>query len=206
MPNQPTKLDISTPKHPNTYTIIDFDMYAELSKNKWGKTSGGYCARNMQENNKKTYLRIHRLIMKAKPHEQVDHINGDKLDNRRCNLRICTQQDNKCNRRINTNNNTGFKGVRCRLNNQTWEARIKLNSKCLTLGRYKIKEHAAIAYNLAAKYLFKDFAFLNQILDESEITDQIKQKVEKRLAKYNLILENHTNFKPNTSQKVLAFE
>ena len=182
MSNQPTRLDISTPKYPNTYTLIDSDLFAELSQLKWHKDSDGYCI-----NKTRSHLSIHRVIMQAKPGEQVDHINGNKLDNKRSNLRICTNQENSFNRKIRSESTNGYKGIEYRLDKQKWRARIAFNSKKLSIGEYKTKEQAAVAYNIAAKYFFKDFAHLNQISNESEITDQIKQKVEKRLATYNLI-------------------
>lgn len=116
---------------------------------------------------------IHRVIMKVNKGTQVDHVNGDKLDNRRSNLRIATQSQNNMNR-SKVNNKHGYKGIyyygdyyRKKTNLKTevnhWRARIKLDGKYIYLGSFDTKEEAALAYNEGARKYFGEYASLNQI-------------------------------------------
>ena len=111
--------------------------------------------------------RIHRLAfmyMEGKMPEFVDHMNGVKTDNRWCNLRPCTQQQNQFNQhRVGK---SGFKGVRVkRLSTgvEKWQARIAKDGNEITIGTYDCPKEAARAYNQKAKELFGDFAHLNEI-------------------------------------------
>lgn len=88
------------------------------------------------------------------PGEMVDHINGNALDNRRSNLRICTNAQNQCNSRAR--NKTGFKGVHHRGNK--YYAQITVNRKCITLGVYVTPEEAHAAYCKAALEYHGEFA------------------------------------------------
>jgi hypothetical protein len=71
---------------------------------------------------------LHRIILEAKKGEHCDHINGDTLDNRRLNLRICSHAQNMANRKISKNNKTGVKGVYL-VGNGIFRAEIRKNSK-----------------------------------------------------------------------------
>lgn len=97
---------------------------------------------------------LHRLLTEAPRGLDVDHINGNGLDNRRSNLRIATRSQNLQNKRSKT---PGFKGVRKRDDCVRWEARI--GSK--TLGMFDIEIDAAKAYDAAAKSLYGEFAKTN---------------------------------------------
>ena len=100
---------------------------------------------------------IHRIITNAPNGFEVDHINGNTLDNRRSNLRVCTSSENQHNRRINMNNRSGVKGVGLH-NNGKWRARIKLNNKSIFLGYFDTKEEAASAVAAARIKLHGEFA------------------------------------------------
>lgn len=126
------------------------------------------------KNKSKTYVRgydktlkkkifLHRLIMDVDNLKcQIDHINGNTLDNRKCNLRICNNSENQMNRKTNKNNTSGFKGVYSNNSKKyPWKAVIGANSKRIYLGQFKIKEDAATAYNEAAVKLHGFFAKLN---------------------------------------------
>lgn len=109
-------------------------------------------------------VRIHQLIMPAKDGYLVDHINGDKLDNRRSNLRYATVAQNQYNRKVGQKNNkSGYKGVWYREDQKKYRALIRFNNKLKHLGQYKTAEEAAEVYNNAAKSLFGDYARLNEI-------------------------------------------
>nr|WP_314586609.1 HNH endonuclease [uncultured Pseudomonas sp.] len=106
------------------------------------------------------YESLHRRIMQCPEGMVVDHINGDGLDNRRANLRICLQRQNLMNRRIHCNNRSGFKGVyhdpSCTL--RPWRAEIRANGKKVRLGFFADPEDAHKAYLNAAARLHGDFA------------------------------------------------
>lgn len=108
------------------------------------------------------YKDLHRFILKT--NLEVDHINGDTLDNRRCNLRSVTRQQNLMNQKKQTRKTTSkYKGVSFNKTNNKWSARITLNRKLMCLGSFKTEEIAAEAYNAAAKRLFGEYAKLNII-------------------------------------------
>jgi hypothetical protein len=93
----------------------------------------------------------------------VDHINRNTLDNRKSNLRICSHSENRCNTGPNKTNQTGYKGVSyCKRDNKYF-AMIKKDGKSFCVGEYKDPKDAAIAYNLAAKNLHGEFAYLNTL-------------------------------------------
>lgn len=110
-------------------------------------------------------LFLHREIMKVSDNLIVDHINGNPLDNRKCNLRICNNSENTRNRDKSKNNTSGYKGV-CFVKNKKqkqWVSKIKYNYKSITLGYFHTKEEAAKVYNKAAIKYFGEFAKLNEI-------------------------------------------
>lgn len=107
---------------------------------------------------------MHRLIMNAPESLEVDHADGNRLNNQRTNLRLATSSQNKCNRGPRKDNKSGFKGVSWHSQRECWTARIKQpHGKYLFLGLYDNKEQAALAYNLAAMELHKEFAFINRV-------------------------------------------
>ena len=96
----------------------------------------------------------------AWPKDQIDHVNGDRSDNRFCNLREATNSQNQANRRCEATSTSGVKGVswdrRCR----RWQAQISINGKPKHLGGFTSKEEAARAYAAAAIALRGEFARL----------------------------------------------
>jgi len=104
---------------------------------------------------------FHRLIMNAPEGSDIDHINHNILDNRKCNLRICSTQQNLQNSHKRKDNTSRYKGV-CK-SGKKWSATIQINGKRKNLGTFESPKFAAIAYNLAAKKYFKEFAYLNKI-------------------------------------------
>jgi hypothetical protein len=118
-----------------------------------------YCVWNSRS---KGVKRLHREIMRVNdPSIQVDHINHNTLDNRKCNLRKCTNAQNGRNRVNAKNSSSGFKGVTKQKNK--YRGRIQVDGKMISLGMYKNKESAAIAYNVAAIKYFGEFALLNSV-------------------------------------------
>jgi hypothetical protein len=92
---------------------------------------------------------------------EVDHINGDKLDNRRANLRVATKTQQRQNQRVTRRNTSGFKGVSRISSTGRWRARIKVSGRQMPCGVYATAESAALAYDAAAREYFGEFARLN---------------------------------------------
>jgi hypothetical protein len=105
---------------------------------------------------------MHRLIIGATPGQITDHINGDTLDNRRANLQICTTSQN-AQKMKDRGGVSRFRGVVYHKPTGLWMAQIGHEMKRFYLGYFKTEEDAALAYNVKAKFLFGDFARLNDV-------------------------------------------
>jgi hypothetical protein len=108
----------------------------------------------------KTYY-AHRLVWLLEtgsfPDSYIDHINGNKRDNRYMNLRKCGHSENMINRPRQSNNKTGFKGVRLRSDGKKYDAQIGLNGKRYHLGSFDTPEEAAKAYRESAIKMHGEF-------------------------------------------------
>lgn len=87
----------------------------------------------------------------------VDHKNGNTLDNKKCNLRICTNKENVRNQKINKRNTTGYKGVSYNKRDKKYAAYIKVDGKKISLGYYLSLEVAHEAYCNASKKYHVEF-------------------------------------------------
>jgi hypothetical protein len=150
------------------HAIVDAGDYDKLIKLKWYYNKTGYAINlkyirgSGRKNQKQTCLYMHRLIVNPPDEMYTDHINGDKLDNRRCNLRICTNKENTRNKK-KTCGTSKYKGVSWDIKSSKWRASIAPNKICLYLGVFNTQEEAALAYNEAAIKYFGEFAKLNII-------------------------------------------
>lgn len=140
----------------NMVAIVDDEDYEKFSKWKWSFSNVGYAQRTGG-------VYLHRLIAGAKPGEFVDHINRDKLDNRRSNLRICNKQQNQHNQGPRKGSSS-YKGVSIRKDTGKYTACIHHNYKKINLGSFVTEEEAALAYNEAARKYHGEFAFCNEVL------------------------------------------
>lgn len=138
--------------------IVDDEDYEALARHRWyatGKPPYVYAQRNEQRNRKRRVIPMHRVIAKALPRLVTDHLNGNTLDNRRANLRVCTQSHNIGNAKVaRRNNKTGFKGVSWRPDKEKYAAQIKVNRKTRHLGFFTTPEAASVAYQAAARVAF----------------------------------------------------
>lgn len=148
------------------FALVDVDCYEELAKHKW-HYAGGYARRNKRlSNGKRRIVFMHRELMDTPDDYETDHINGDRLDNRRSNLRVVTKSENQ----RNTSPRKGvskFKGVSYyktkRHRTGYWVARIQVEGKIKRLGYFKTEIEAAKAYNQAATKYFGEYAKLNEV-------------------------------------------
>jgi hypothetical protein len=92
--------------------------------------------------------------------KQIDHIDHNRLDNRKCNLRLCTNQENSRNKGLNLNNTSGVKGVYFDKQLKKWRARITINYKSVHLGIFDDLEEAKDTYNQKTKEVFGRFNLL----------------------------------------------
>lgn len=145
--------------------VITYKRRRKYTKVKPGEKAG--CKMTMLSHNgsKRIYIRfrgkryagarIAWLIThgEIKPGYVIDHINGDTLDDRLCNLRAVTPEENNKNRKINTKNTSGVVGVSYKRNKKIWQAEIWDAGKRVYLGIYKTKEEASAARRAAEKIL-----------------------------------------------------
>lgn len=147
--------------------LVDTEDYKKVNLFNWNCSLNGrvrYARRFFRPSDTKKLgsQSMHRLILNE-PEGQVDHINGNGLDNRKENLRICTVQQNSCNRRKVKNSSSKYLGVTFHKRDKKWQAQIKTNKKPIFLGYFKTEIDAAKAYNSAALKYHGQFAKLNKV-------------------------------------------
>jgi hypothetical protein len=103
------------------------------------------------------------MILDLKEGEECDHVNGDKLDNRRCNLRVVTRSQNNMNAAKHRNTTSKYKGLSWRAGLGKWQVSIQRDKRIYHLGHFVDEDDAAKAYNEAAVLLFGKYAKLNAI-------------------------------------------
>lgn len=137
--------------------LVDDEDFEKLNKVNWCFHSG-YARRRGSINGEQMGIHMHRVVNKTPDGLQTDHINGNKLDNRKLNLRTATQSNNQHNRTKYACNKSGFKGVYFHKHCKRYQARIRIHTKLLNLGFFLTPEAAHAAYCEAAEKLHGDFA------------------------------------------------
>lgn len=140
--------------------VADKKWYALVKRDKSGKVLCVYAVRKVKRGMRWVNEYMHRLIMRPPNGHQVDHVDGDGLNNRRSNLRICTNTENQWNKRNNCGVST-FRGVSKHHRGSLWVAKIRANGRRYYLGCYANPEDAAKAYDSAALRLHGEFARTN---------------------------------------------
>lgn len=141
-------------------TLVDDDDFGYLTDFKWTLISVGYVGTYVKRGTKWTIILLHRLVMGCTWGDSriIDHKNGDKLDNQKSNLRLCTHAQNMSNRKKAKNATSQYIGVYFDATSQLWRADIRSHNKKHRLGYFKIEEDAARAYDAAAREFHKEFA------------------------------------------------
>lgn len=152
------------------FALVDDEDYARIAGYKWfaHRRSGNfYAARQASIGEKKQIMiHMHQEVLQLYDATRVcDHINGDGLDNRRCNLRVATKSENSRNRKKRRGCSSRFKGVFWRERNKKWEAQVGLTNgerkTCLFLGSFSSEEDAARVYDAYAREIYGKFARTN---------------------------------------------
>lgn len=143
----------------NKFALVDDEDYNYLNQWKWYFCQNGYVARSTWKPRQMIY--IHRLLLNCNKTQFVDHIDGNKLNNQKSNLRICTQKENSRNKRKTKPLTSMFKGVSWSKIANKWTARITYNKKIYHLGYFTNETLAAKKYDEKAIELHGKFAKIN---------------------------------------------
>lgn len=140
--------------------LIDDEDYERIIQYHWYADKHGYTYYARRSfNNKHDYL--HRFIMNAKPGEQIDHLDGNGLNDQKYNLRIVNNSQNHMNSKKHLDGLNKYKGISWNKRKKKWVATICLNYKHIHLGFFINELDAARAYDEAAKKYHGEYARLN---------------------------------------------
>ena len=149
------------------YTLVDHEDYEHVKQHRWHLDMNG-CARcAWEKNGKKATLCLQEFLIPCPPDYRIKHVNGDKLDNRRCNLRVTPRTSPS-----HPKYTSRYRGVYLRkakaCATPRWVAQITYKRKTLSLGCYTTEEEAARAYDAKARDLKGDAAKLNFPLEDHD--------------------------------------
>ena len=141
------------------YFLFDTEDIATVKKHKWSIPPSGYVETTICKGEEKKVSRLHRVLVNAAIGTYVDHINGNRHDNRKSNLRIATNKENIRNSTLSKANTTGYKGVTIdRRKKKKYMSSITVNGKSIFLGYFDTAIEGALAYDKAAVAYFGEFA------------------------------------------------
>lgn len=146
------------------FAFIDDEDYPIVSLFNWFTQKCDnifYAITHVEINNKRTTLRMHRLILNLKSHEITDHSDMDGLNNQRYNLRKCTYSQNRMNGKGHRGSSSQYRGVCWHKQNKKWVTQARFKKKVINLGYFSSEIEAAKIYDNATKVFYKEFARLN---------------------------------------------
>jgi HNH endonuclease/AP2 domain len=147
--------------------MVDDKLYEWLQKWHWARASQGrhpdefYVGRYVREGKKVRVIYLHRVVMKVLDERLVDHIDGNRLNNTKTNLRIATHQQNSMNRQPTRGRDIPYRGVSLEKRLGKYRAQIKAEGRIVVIGFFTTMEDAAKAYDDAARQYYGEFARLN---------------------------------------------
>lgn len=158
----------SIPLTRDRFAFVSEEDFERVNSLKWYFQGNGYAVRKTHlgygetGERKQGLIYMHRFIMGAEKGVEVDHVDGEPLNNCRENLRFCTSRENKYNQRPQRGGLSKYKGVTWQAGK--WIAQIKAGGENFYLGRFVSEDNAAQAYNIEAVRRFGVFANINIIM------------------------------------------
>jgi hypothetical protein len=143
------------------FAMVDDEDFDRLSRHKWHLNDSSYAVRCDYSNGAMKNIRMHHEVVVRQTGLDVDHIDGDRLNNQRANLRQCTRRQNLQNQTKKRGHTSQYKGVYWLKANQKWRAKIVVSGRSKCLGLFMREADAANAYDVAAKQYFGEFACIN---------------------------------------------
>lgn len=148
--------------------IVDDDKFNELNKHEWHLNAYGYAARKVElprtdSRRKRKDIKMHHIVLKPKEGLYTDHINRDRLDNRRFNLRNVTSSQNNRNASLSARNTSGYKGVSWCKKSKRFRTSLYLDGK-MRWKDFKDARMAALEYDLFVTEHFGEYALTNKKL------------------------------------------
>lgn len=160
------RIPLSSRKYPNIFTIIDEDDYDRVTAHTWHPLWDARYERWGVTRHRKSHeigpntVWLHRFITHAPKGVEVDHIDGDPLNNSKSNLRLCSHTENLWNRPARKGGKSEFKGV-CLSPHGGWDVSITAHNHRRRIGSFHDERDAARAYDIAARELHGQFAYVN---------------------------------------------
>ena len=145
--------------------IVDDKDYEKLSKHRWYYNQGYALRAITLDSGNQAWIKMHTAIMGKIKGLEIDHINGDRLDNRKENLRHVTHLQNVQNKASDKNTSSQYKGVHWCKERKRWKSQIAIDGKHYHLGLYRNEKDAAYVYNVWAEYFFGAYARLNTVTE-----------------------------------------
>jgi hypothetical protein len=147
------------------YAIVDPEDFERFNRYKWHCSQSNYAVRaatiKTEKGRKQVELFMHKVVCPPPQGLIVDHINRNRLDNRRANLRPATWTQNAWNRSKRSRQKTRYKGIRYQKDTKRWQVRLMIEGRRISFGCYNDEKEAAKAYDAAAKKHRGDYAVLN---------------------------------------------
>lgn len=166
------KVTMQVPLSNGGFALVDEEDHARIASHSWyawHHHGTSYAARMTAREGRRICILMHREVMDAQPGSQVDHSDGNGLNNQRSNLRFCTPSENRYNQGRQRNNSSGLKGVSWNKKLQKWEVYINKDRKRTRLGFFADKNDAMRAYDKAAAEMHGDFARPNKPETEKRV-------------------------------------